>query len=159
MCTTNCAQLTHPCRESCMCSMLHNRDIESQNYWKLLRLRRLKSCYLCCAQMCSYVSSTVPPVNIRTSTNKRRSLSITWRYACAYIMSPNRLNPDRQSVQMRLNWLDPDPWCSADRPSLGTLLPVPRLPGIERSHYSSSKCKHRVVGASIGWVGWCFLCS
>ena len=36
------------------------------------------------------VSSRVPSVNIRAHAHKRRSLNVTWRCACACVLSPNR---------------------------------------------------------------------
>ena len=43
VCTTNCLQLTHLCQECYTHSMSHDHDIESQNYWKLLRFWCLES--------------------------------------------------------------------------------------------------------------------
>ena len=75
--------------------------------------------------MSTRASSRVLSVDIRAHTNKRWSLNVMWRSACACVMSPNQFettfplrgfqwnwfDPDRRCKRTRLNGLDLDLWC------------------------------------------------
>ena len=90
-------------------------DNERNNYWKLLRLLRLESCFLCCAKCAllnARASSRLPLVDIRALASKRRGLNVTWRCACACVINPNWFEATsilmEGAVQKQFNWLDVD---------------------------------------------------